>query len=124
MTLKFNKKVILITSIASVVAGVTGFVLAYIFNFLINEKIKDPKKKSIQEFVLITGSNCYHFHHYMIAAVLIVVLVVGNRIPILGLTIIISFLIGGSLEDFLFKDAFKIKNNCHMDLFFQKLKQQ
>ena len=74
MTLKFNKKVILITSIASVVAGVTGFVLAYIFNFLINEKNKDPKKKSIQEFVLITGSNCYHFHHYMIAAV-------SNRSP-------------------------------------------
>jgi hypothetical protein len=91
-----------------------GFFTMYYTNYLPNQKNKDKKKKNktIQELLLIINKNCFHIHHYLTAILLITFLLLGKFSNNYIFVAIIGLLIGGSLEDFLFKDAFKIKNNC------------
>ena len=95
---------------------VIGFLVMYYTNYLPNQKNKDEKdkknKKNIQELLLIINKDCFHIHHYLTAILLITFLLLGKFSNNYILAAIIGLLIGGSMEDFLFRDVFKIKNNC------------
>ena len=90
---------------------VIGFLIMYFTNYLPNKN-----SKTLQELILIIDKDCYHIHHYMTSIILIVFLLVGKFSNNYVLFAIIGLLIGGSLENFLYKDMFKIKNNCHKEV--------
>ena len=85
-----------------------GFIIAYYFNLK-----KGRKKQNLQELILLINKNCYHIHHFITFSILIIFMLIGKYISNKLLLIIISFLIGLSLEDLLYKDWNIIKNNCH-----------
>lgn len=84
-------------------AAIFGFIITYFFNF--NSKTK-------QEVVLIFNKTCYHIHHWIFLTILILMMILYRFLPNYNDLLLISFLVGIILEDGLYGDIFKIKNNC------------
>jgi hypothetical protein len=73
----------------------------------------DPQ--TLQELIFINHGTCYHIHHYMFMLPLIGVIWLHK----LGDDVLYAasgLLLGASLEDLLWGDWFKIRNNCHLDI--------
>ena len=88
-----------------------GFWITYIINYKHNLV---QQEKRLQELVLFTDDSCYHIHHYITIAGLIIFMLIGRYVEShIIINSIYAFLIGVALEDFLFKDWAIIKNNCH-----------
>ena len=84
-----------------------GFYITYLINYVGNTD-------RMQEIILITSNHCYHIHHWMYCSFIIIVLLLGHIIKNkFWLYAIIVFLIGVALEDMMFSDFLKIKDNCH-----------
>ena len=90
------------------IALVTGFLLAYSFNFKINRK-----GFRLQELVLLMKDNCYHIHHFMWIGSIVIFMIIARSLFKKTFYLLVAFLIGVSSEDLLFKDWDIIKNNCH-----------
>jgi hypothetical protein len=84
-----------------------GFLFTYLINYFGN-------KDRMQETIAIFSNHCFHIHHWIICLFIICVLLIGHYLKSTStLYLIISFLIGVSIEDLMFKDFYKIKDNCH-----------
>ena len=89
-----------------IIVLILGFVLTY------NRIHTDTTK--LQELVLFTNNTCYHIHHYIWMSIIVILIILDRNIRDKKyINIILAFLIGSSLVDFLFKDWMLIKNNCH-----------
>ena len=91
-----NKNYILVT--------ILGFILAYQVNY---------KSTTPQALYLIWDKNCYHIHHWITYSILIILLLLYKHYSIDIEYLFIFFLIGLSLEDFLYRDVLKIRVNCN-----------
>ena len=90
---------------------ILGFILLYLINYLPEKK--DKKNTYILELYLFINGQCYHIHHWITLSIILILIFLINRIDnIIILNIIVGFILGAILEDFLFKDEFKLKNNC------------
>lgn len=90
-----------------VIALIVGFLIALIQNYLGN-------KDRMQEMIFIYPPHCYHIHHYIYFLLLALFLFIGHNLKNSKIVYgIIFLLIGFSLEDLLYLDLFKIKDNCH-----------
>ena len=88
---------------------IIGFFIAYFVNFK-----QDKSWRGLQEFVLFTKGECFHIHHFIYFSLFICFILFGRFIENDMLIIsLIGLFIGFSLEDGLFKDWYKIKDNCH-----------
>ena len=67
----------------------------------------------MQKLVFIYPPNCYHIHHY-IALLLALMLFIGHKVKNTKILYAIIFLfVGLSLEDLMYGDFLKIKDDCH-----------
>lgn len=101
--ISYNLLVFLLCSLIS-------FSLAYKINYKL---APHTRKGPLQELILIANDNCYHIHHFMWMTILVICILIGKYINELMLMVIIGLWLGASLENFLFKDWYIIKNNCH-----------
>ncbi len=107
MVIKIYKHVYFIFFLLSTFVG---FTIMYIINF---KKVK--QSHDLQELDLFINGDCYHIHHYITCFVIIISLLIGYKLNskhIRWLLILIGFLLGIAVEDLLYKDWLKIKNNC------------
>jgi hypothetical protein len=97
---------------------IVGFLILYFTNYLPNNKNKNTEisNQVLQQLILIVNKNCYHIHHWITFTIFIILMLIGKFTNNYILTGIIGLLIGGILESFLFKDTFKIKNNCNSNI--------
>lgn len=101
-----------------ILAIIIGFFIALIQNFLGN-------KERMLELILIFPPNCYHIHHYIYFLLLAIFLYIGYKVKNSKIIFSIIFLfIGISLEDLLFNDFTKIKNDCHNTKLIKLLKKE
>lgn len=88
-----------------------GFLIAYRNNYKV-----DRSEGRVEELILLTHDECYHIHHWMwmLAAVAFIMFgrCIHNQYVVYGC---MGLLIGMSLEDLLFKDWYKIRDNCHSE---------
>ena len=100
--------------------GYFGYILSYYYNYKYNSNNYYKKNNSaykLQELILIMNGECYHIHHFMSLSIIILSILLGKYIKNNYIIFsIICLLIGSSLEDFLFKDWYLIKNYCHKDI--------
>ena len=98
----------------AIISVIFGFLIGYIFNYSPHKK-HGKKLRYRQEFDLFIGKYCYHIHHWITLSVLLIVLNLG-KYDMDGVLFNFTewFILGLILEGFLFKDAFKIKNNCNI----------
>lgn len=90
------------------------YILFILFGFTVTYFINLKKnKKQLQELILLLNNNCYHIHHYITILVGIIVIIITRYIKQEYFILFLSFLFGVILEDFLYKDFNKIKNNCN-----------
>lgn len=95
-------RVFILTSI------ILGFLVAYHLNYR-----ADRSESRVEALILFTHGTCYHIHHWMWIAGAIGCILMGRFVRN-GLLIysLIGFMIGLALEDLLFKDWYKVRNNC------------
>jgi cell division protein FtsW (lipid II flippase) len=99
-----------------VVLFLFGFSMTYLINYVGNTN-------RMQETIAIFSNHCFHIHHWIICFFIIFVLLIGHNIKNkLWLYAIIIFLIGVALEDIMFSDFLKIKDDCHGEKLIQMLK--
>ena len=89
--------------IINIIAILFGFILAYVLNY------KSTKKQAL---MLIWNDKCFHIHHWISYSMLLLVILFAKYFPIKIDIYIIFFLIGLILEDFLYRDIFKIREKC------------
>ena len=95
-----------ITTICSITLLI-GFLIAVLQNYVGN-------KDRMQEMIFIYPPHCYHIHHYIYFMVIALFLFIGHYVRNSKIVYgIVFLLIGFSLEDLLYLDIFKIKDNCH-----------
>ena len=97
--------------VSIIISAVVGFILTVIFNYLPNKK---GDKMFLQELILIAKGKCHHIHHFMSMFVIIIAILYGKYVTndiVLWSTV--GLLLGMSSEDLLFKDWYKVTNNCH-----------
>ena len=96
------------------IAAIIGFILAVVINY-IPSKHHHMDKSYRQEIDLFIANNCYHIHHWMSLTLVLLFLFIGKFYSdTYFFIILIGLLIGIILEDFLFGDVFKIRNNCNI----------
>lgn len=95
-------------------SAVVGFVILVVVN-LLPQRGKPDDPHALQELIFFNHGTCYHIHHYMFMLPLIGVLWV-HRLGDHVLYAASGLLLGASLEDLLWGDWLKIKNNCHLDI--------
>tara|TARA_B100001093_G_C26708780_1_gene962481 strand:- start:741 stop:1124 length:384 start_codon:yes stop_codon:yes gene_type:complete len=100
------------------IALVIGFLIAYSFNFKSNRR-----GFRLQELVLLMKGNCYHIHHFMWIAAIIISMIIARYLSKTTFYLLVAFFIGLSSEDLLFKDWNVIKNNCHKSKLIKFMKQ-
>lgn len=93
-----NKKLIF-----SIVAVIFGFILAYVLNF---------KSKKKQALMLIWDEKCFHIHHWITYSFIIVIILLTKYYSISIDYLVVFFLLGLVLEDFLYRDIFQIREKC------------
>ena len=92
-----------------IIALLIGFIFAYFFNYKTNRS-----GFKLQELVLLAKGSCYHIHHWMFLLLFIGAILAGKFMHNDAIiAVVLGLFIGLSLEDLLFKDWYKIKNNCH-----------
>tara|TARA_B100000886_G_scaffold42064_2_gene25861 strand:+ start:565 stop:906 length:342 start_codon:yes stop_codon:yes gene_type:complete len=97
-----------------VVSALVGFAVLLVLNWLPQRGSADDPS-ALQELIFIYGGTCYHIHHYLLFLPLIGLLWL-HRLGDRALYAASGFLLGASLEDLLWGDWYKIRNNCHLDL--------
>jgi len=95
-------------------SALVGFVVLLVLNWLPQRgKTGDPS--TLQELIFVYGGTCYHIHHYLLFLPLIGLLWL-HRLGDRALYGASGFLLGASLEDLVWSDWYKIRNNCHLDI--------
>lgn len=83
----------------------SGFFLFIIFHYI------PSKKYNIKmELDLFIKSNCFHIHHWISTLIIIIFMFIGRYIAIYYFKFIIGLLVGILVEDFLFRNVFKLYN--------------
>lgn len=97
-------------------ATILGFVVFLVFNWLPQRgRRAEVGPDKVQELIFIYGGNCYHIHHYILFLPLIAFMWI-HRLGDTFLYVASGFLLGASLEDLMWDDWYKVKNNCHLDV--------
>ena len=105
-------------TIIFIVCVILSFSLAYFFNY------KNSKSGGLQELILLANKSCYHIHHSITMTLMITCLIIGRYIKSnKTLVAILGVYVGMVAEDFLYKDWFMIKNNCHKKQLIKYMKQ-
>lgn len=115
-TVEKYKKMYLLTGI--IIASISiSFIVTYFINYY------RGKNSKLQELILIVNNSCYHIHHSITLTLMMVCLLVGRYIKNNStLAAIFGIYIGMVAEDFLYKDWYLIKNNCHKKLLLKFVK--
>lgn len=103
------------TSRAHAAGIIVGLVVLVLVNYRPWARTANGQKPALQALLFFYGGNCYHIHHYMYMLPLAAALWSLNpgETVVDGLT---GFLIGASLETFVFYDDwYKIVNNCQSE---------
>lgn len=88
-----------------------GFFILYLINYI--PVTKNRRNSTALELYLFIDNTCYHIHHWLsLAVVLFIIYFINRNDNIKVFNIIFGLILGALLEDFLFKDDFKFKNNC------------
>ena len=85
-------------------AAILGFLIAYFLNY------KSSKKQAL---MLIWNEKCFHIHHWITYSFIIAIILLTKYYTISIDYLIVFFLVGLILEDFLYRDIFQIREKCN-----------
>jgi hypothetical protein len=80
-----------------------GFLIAFILNY------KSSKKQAL---MLIWNDNCFHIHHWISYGIILLAMLFHKFFPMEIDYIVIFFIVGLILEDFLYRDIFQVREKC------------
>lgn len=115
-TVEKYKSMYLLTEIFIVSVSIS-FIITYFINY------RKGTTSKLQELILLVNNSCYHIHHSITLTLMIACLFAGRYIKNTSTLVgILGIYIGMVAEDFLYKDWYLIKNNCHKKLLLKFVK--
>ena len=84
-------------------AVLLGFFIAFILNY------KSSKKQAL---MLIWNDKCFHIHHWISYGIILLAMLFHKFFPMEIDYIVIFFIVGLILEDFLYRDIFQVREKC------------